>query len=128
MQTKRLIEKDSTYKNSYEYESKQSTVPMQRMQSIDRDKMLGHNSSIENKKSQNQSHSHYSFNDDKPERVKILKKHEIESIHSLQSSKKSLSKQDKQKIAKEVTSRLYNESDIKKNYLNKIKERAKQQK
>lgn len=32
---------------------------------------------------------------------------------------------DKERIAKEVTSRLYNESDIKKNYLNKIKERAK---
>lgn len=42
------------------------------------------------------------------------------------SRQKSLSRLDREKIAKQVTTRLYNESDIKKNYLNKIKERAKQ--
>lgn len=39
--------------------------------------------------------------------------------------RKSLSKQDMSRIGKEVTSRLYNQSEIKKNYLNLIKEKAK---
>lgn len=52
----------------------------------------------------------------------MLKKSEMQSM---QSSQKSLSKLEKTKIVNKVTSRLYNESEIKKNYLNKIKERAK---
>lgn len=51
-------------------------------------------------KKKNYNDSHYSFNDDKPERVKILKRDQIESMQSMQSSKKSLNKYEKQKIAK----------------------------
>ena len=35
--------------------------------------------------------------------------------------KKSISKQDLSRIQKNVTNRLYNEGEIKKNYLNKIR-------
>lgn len=43
------------------------------------------------------------------------------------SLKKSYSKSDISRIQSDVTRRLYNEGEIKKNYLNKIKERAKQE-
>jgi hypothetical protein len=46
-------------------------------------------------KKKNYNDSHYSFNDDKPERVKILKRDQIESMQSMQSSKKSLNKYEK---------------------------------
>jgi hypothetical protein len=58
--------------------------------------------------------------------VKIFKKEEIES--SNQTLKKSMSKQEISRINRNVTNRLYNEADIKKNYLQIIKMKAKQDK
>lgn len=58
----------------------------------------------------------------KPLNVKILGKEEMDSMR--QSLRKSMSKQDISRINRDVTRRLYNEADIKKNYLNIIKEKA----
>lgn len=58
--------------------------------------------------------------------MKIFKKEEIES--SNQTLKKSMSKQEISRINRNVTNRLYNEADIKKNYLQIIKMKAKQDK
>ena len=62
-------------------------------------------------------------NIDKPLHVKIIKKEEMESMNT--SLKRSKSKQEISRINKDVTSRLYNENQIKKNYLKIIKEKAK---
>lgn len=62
----------------------------------------------------------------KPSHVKIIKKEEMESLN--QSLKKSMSKQEISRINKDVTRRLYNEADLKKNYLLIIKEKAKKDK
>jgi len=58
----------------------------------------------------------------KPTHVKIIRKEEMTSLN--QSLKRSMSKQEISKINKDVTRRLYNEAEIKKNYLNIIKEKA----
>ena len=63
---------------------------------------------------------------DKPLHVKIIKREEMESMNS--SLKRSKSKQEISRINKDVTSRLYNENQIKKNYLRIIKEKAKKDK
>jgi len=60
---------------------------------------------------------------DKPTHVKIIKKEELASLN--QSLKRSMSKQEISRINQNVTRRLYNEAEIKKNYLNIIKEKAK---
>ena len=62
----------------------------------------------------------------KPSHVKIMKKNELDILN--QSLKKNKSRQEISRINRDVTQRLYNEIDIKKNYLRIIKEKAKKDK
>ena len=63
---------------------------------------------------------------DKPHQVRIIKKDEMQSLS--QSLNRSKSKQQISRINKDVTNRLYNETQIKKNYLKIIKQKAKKDK